>query len=106
MHDLFSVHYTELQPKNSTRSPSAINPFTVFNNKHREAIHATTNQHLALSMKRNGTQRRTEVSMQCMHCSMPKGICQAETTSNSEKIQAHNLDHPLLSYTCLKASGR
>ena len=37
----------------------------------------------------NGTQRRTLVSPQRMHytyCGMPKGMCPAEETSNSEKI--------------------
>ena len=33
-----------------------------------------------------------------MYCSMPKGTCRAEATSNSEKNQARSL-----SYACLKA---
>ena len=61
--------YTVLQPKNSRRRTSAINPITKENTqmipiyKHREAMRCTTmNQHLGLSAKRNGTQRRTNVS--------------------------------------------
>ena len=64
-----SARYTVPQPKNSRRSASAINPITKENTqmipvyKHREAMHCTTmNQHLGLSAKRNGTQRRTKVN--------------------------------------------
>ena len=48
------------------------------------------NRHFSLSAKMNGTQRRTLVSpwrTHCMYCSMPKGTCWAEATSNSEKIK-------------------
>ena len=55
--------------------------------KRREAItwcyHESTPRTVT---KRNGTQRRTHVSMHCMYCSMPKGTCQAEVTSNSENL--------------------
>ena len=48
------------------------------------------NQHFLLSAKMNGTQRRTLVNpwrMHCTYCGMPKGTCQAKTTSNSENIK-------------------
>ena len=52
------------------------------------------NQHLSLSAKMNGTQRRTLVSpwrMHCTYCGMPKDTCRAEATSNSEKNQTRSL---------------
>ena len=36
-----------------------------------------------------------------MYCSMPKGTCQAEVTSNSEKMKS--IAQPLSSYAFLKA---
>ena len=67
---LCSVRYTALQTKNSVRIVSAISSVTTENTDDsrlqtycREAKHlATTNRHLGLSAKRNGTQRRTKVS--------------------------------------------
>ena len=66
---LFSARYTALQMKNSVRIVSEINPVTMENMDDSrlqmycsEAMHrATMNQHLGLSAKRNGTQRRTKV---------------------------------------------
>ena len=52
------------------------------------------NQHFLLSVKMNGTQRRTLVSpgrMYCTYCDMPKGTCPAEATSNSEKTKLVSL---------------
>ena len=58
--------------KNSIRSASAIqSPWkiqTIPIYKHREDMHcATANQHLGLSAKRNGTQRRTKVCVYIVH---------------------------------------
>ena len=94
---LFSAHYTVSQTKDSVRIISAISPFTTENTDvsrlHtycREAMHrATSNRHLGLSAKRNGTQRRTKVSLCCVHCTycgMPKGMSRVEATSNSENL--------------------
>ena len=58
--------------------------------KYREAKHCTTtNQHLGLSDKRNGTQRRTKVfhDAPCMYCGMLKDTSRDEVTLNSEKIK-------------------
>jgi len=44
------------------------------------------NRHFSLSVKMNGTQRRTLVSPYCMYCGMPKGTSWAKVTSNSEPI--------------------
>ena len=58
--------------------------------------HVPQNQHLLLSVKMNGTQRRIMVSsqrMHCKYCGMLKGTSQAEAMSNSEKNQAHSLSH-------------
>ena len=56
-----------------------------------KAMHcATANQHLGLSAKRNGAQRRTKVSAQYVYftyCGIPKGTSRDEATSNSEKIK-------------------
>ena len=50
------------------------------------------NLHLGMSAKRNGTQRRIKVRyVHCMYCAMSKSTCQAETTSNSEKIKPVSL---------------
>ena len=52
--------------------------------------HAITNQHLALSVKRTGTQRGTKSSpryMYCMYCGWQKGTSRDEATSNSEEIK-------------------
>ena len=55
-------------------------------------MHRTTmNQHLGLSVKRNGTQRRTKVSPWCVHCTycgMAKGTSPDKVTSNGEKIKS------------------
>ena len=56
----------------------------------REAITCYRHIDTLLSAKINGRQRKTLVSqlrMHCTYCGMPKGTCQAETTSNSEKIK-------------------
>ena len=48
------------------------------------------NQHFSLSVKMNGTQRRTLVSplrMHCMYCGMLKSTSRTEAMSNSEKIK-------------------
>ena len=63
-----SARYTALQTKNSVRIASAINPVTTENTDdshlQMEAMHrATANQHLGLSAQRNGTQRKTKVSL-------------------------------------------
>ena len=59
---LLSARYIALQMKKSVRIASAINPVTTENTDKclqtycREAMHsATTNRHLGLSAKRNGT---------------------------------------------------
>ena len=99
---LFSDRYIALQIKNSIRSVFAINPVTTENMDITNIEKSSCYRELtpwAVS-KRNGTQRRTKVNPWCMHCTycgMPKGTCQTEATSNSEK--SHNL-------IFLTASGR
>jgi len=47
------------------------------------------NPHFLLSVKMDGTQRRTLVSplrMPCVYCSMPKGTSRAEVMSNGKPI--------------------
>ena len=51
--------------------------------------HAITNQHLVLSVKRTGMQRRTKASpryMYWMYCSWRKGTPRDEVMPNSEEI--------------------
>ena len=81
--------------KNSMRSASAINPVRsadTFRYK-LKPLCATVDQHLALSAKRNGPQRRTIVCPLCEHCTkyiVPYNApctCQAEVTSSSTKIK-------------------
>ena len=51
---------------------------------------AITKSTLFAVRKDDGTQRRPLVrplGMNCTYCSMPKGTCQAEVMSNSEKIK-------------------
>jgi len=46
------------------------------------------NQHLSLSAKMNGTQKKALVRMYCTHCSIPKGTSRAKATvSRTEKIK-------------------
>ena len=58
---------------------------------------------LALSAKINGTQRRTQVSINCTCCGMLKDISQAGATFNSEKIRPIAL---VVVKLCLSEGGR
>ena len=50
-----------------------------------------------LSVKINGTQRRTQVSLHCTYCGMPKDTCQAEVSSNSSHIvYLSNITHQII----------
>ena len=91
---LCSARCTALQTKNSVRIISAISPVSPQDDSRlqtycMEAMHrASANQHLWLSAKRNGTQRRTKVSVNPLFDSL--------TFLNS--VSAHS--HPCLLLRC------
>ena len=93
-----SAHYTVLQMKNNTRSTSSTKPVTIESTKllkwvNREELShiyiyiyiATVKQHHALSVKRDGAQRKIKVSpwcMYCVYCGMSKVPSWFEMTQN------------------------
>ena len=89
--NLCSACYTALQANNSVRNFFTISHFREKHNKASGKPHCTiANQHLALSVKRTGTQRRTKAAHWCLLCSCCgwwKGMPHKET-SNSEEIKS------------------
>ena len=83
-----SACYTVLQPKNSRRSASAINPITKENTqvipiyKHRETMHCTTtNRHLGLSAKWDTKEDKDKSMIRALYVlCMPNGMSRDEVT--------------------------
>ena len=90
-----STCYTALRIKKCLKSTfAAVKVATMKNTDNfcfkRKLPHATTKSTLSLSVKMNGTQKRTLVSPRrkhCMYYGIPKGTCPAEAMPNGTKIK-------------------
>ena len=100
--------HVALQAKNKTRSVSmeiwmTVPIINVTVSMYRKAMPYTTmNWHFVLSAKRNGTQRRTTLSIRCMHF-LYCGICQKiPVRLKHEKVKPVDII-PVIKFACLKA---
>ena len=91
--EMYPAHYKVLQMKNTMRRISAVNPVTMTNlddshYKHRETIMQCYCESTPCAASKDKWDRKenTGKSMkQALYCSMPKGTCCCEATSDSEK---------------------